>query len=224
MAFRAEEAAQDGFDSALQYLTPQGVDGKTRLEVKNKLIAIVEECGPVIEGYPAWHPFLLETDSANWSPRNPDNSPSFKGLDHTIYFQNGIITCPYGEKTVTNLIDNIGKLNHPDAYFTCEEITDISLYAANAFPLLIKCNWYKECKEFDNTFSMRTALGLMLEREIPNWRRAVYCESWEDMRGAAMGYPHGARSSLFVNQATGQQIKNFWNQILKSGVLGESRD
>jgi hypothetical protein len=224
MAFRAEEAAQAGFERAVQYLIPNGADSNLRLKVKSKLLDIVEECGPVVEGYPGWHPFLVESDSANWSPMTPNDLPSFRGLDHTIYFQNGILTCPYGEKTVKSLIEKVGGLTHRDAYFTFEEITDVTLYHENAVPLLIKCKWLVEWKEFDNTFTMRTALGLMLEREIPNWRRAAYCENWEDMRGSVMGYPHGARSSLFVNQITGQQIKNFWNQIFKSGLLGDSRD
>ncbi|WP_032696835.1 hypothetical protein [Raoultella planticola] len=223
MAFRAEEAAAANFENAYRYLVLQGSNHETRLKVRAKLEEIVEECGPVVDGYPAWHPFLLERDKANWAPTVPKNTPSFKYLDHTVYFRNAILTCPY-DHGVDEFIAGIKRLKHRDAYISIEKIDDIALYHENAVPLLIKCHWHiSDDMEEDGTIPAKAAIGLMLESEVPNWRHAVYCESWEDMRGQLMGYPHGARSSLFVNQQTGQKMKSFWNQLIKTGILGKDR-
>lgn len=223
MAFRAEEVAAANFEKAYRYLVPQGATQAMRSDVRRKLEQIAEECGPVVEGYPAWHPFMLERDKAKWSPMVPKNTPSFEYLDHTVYFRNGILTCPYGHG-VEKFIERIKRLKHSDAYISIEKIEDVVLYHENAVPLLIKCHWhFSDRMEEDGTIPSNAAIGLMLESEVPNWRNAVYSESWEDMRGQLMGYPHGARSSLFVNQQTGQKMKSFWNQLIKTGVLGEER-
>ncbi len=223
MAFRAADAAQAGFERAYRTLIPQGADSSERLRVQNKLQEIVKECGPVVDGYPAWHPFMKEADPRSWSPLTPNSLKSFNGLDHTVYFQNGILTCPYGH-AVANLIKQINAFEHKDAEISIERLQDITLYSDQTVPLLIRCNWFGEWKEYDGTFNLRTALGLMLEREIPNWRWAPFSETWENMSSQIIGEPHGARSSLFVNQVTGQQLKNFWNQIIKSGLLGIPKD
>lgn len=223
MAFRAEEAAAANFENAYRYLVPQGSTQVMRSKIREKLEEIVEECGPVVDGYPGWHPFLLERDKANWAPSVPSYTPSFKFLDHTIYFRNGILTCPY-DHGVDEFIEGIKRLKHRDAYISIEKIKDIVLYHENAVPLLIKCHWHiSDDMEEDGTIPAKAAIGLMLESEVPNWRHAVYCESWEDMRGQVLGYPHGARSSLFVNQQTGQKMKSLWNQLIKTGVLGKDR-
>lgn len=223
MAFRSDEAAKDGFERACRYLSPQGASATARQKVRAELESIVSKHGPVVEGYPAWHPFMVESDSSQFSTGVPEKKGSFAGLDHTIYFQNAILTCPYGHAEV-GLIKQIKALSHRDVDFDICKLEGVTLYNENATPLLITCSWNMECMEFDNTFSMKTVLGLLLEREIPNWRNSQYSESWEAMREQVLGYPHGARSSLFVNQTTGQQVKNVWNQIIKSGLFGEPKD
>lgn len=223
MAFRAEEAAQAGFERAYKTFIPYGAGSSERLKVKNKLQEIVKECGPVVDGYPAWHPFMAEADPAQWSPLTPTSLKSFRGLDHTVYFQNGILTCPY-DHAVDNLFKQITALKHDDALISIERLEGITLYNEQAVPLLIRCEWNREWKEYDGTFNLRIVLGLMLEREIPNWRWSPFSESWDSMSGQIMGEPHGARSSLFVNQVTGQKLKNVWNQIIKSGLLGVPKD
>ncbi|MDH8145973.1 hypothetical protein QIG09_17610 [Klebsiella pneumoniae] len=223
MAFRAEELVKANFDKAYRYLVPEGASREMRVAVRDKLEEIVGECGPVVDGYPAWHPFMFDANKTNWAPMTPKSTPAFSYLDHTIYFQNGILTCPYGHG-VEEFIKKVRSLSHKDAGFTIEKIDDVVLYHEEAVPLLIKCNWYFTYEmEDDGTFPARVAMGLMLENEVPNWRTAVYSESWEEMRGQIMGYPHGARSSLFVNQQTGQKMKNLWGQLIKTGLLGEER-
>ncbi|WP_333881216.1 hypothetical protein [Atlantibacter hermannii] len=218
--FRADESAQSGFERACRYLTPEGASPKERVRVREKIEEIITECGPVTDGYPAWHPFLMESDPATFSTGKPNSCPSFKMLDHTVYLTNGIITCPYshGVKELFNAIEAI-HYKHDFVSITIEEIEDVTLYHPQATPILIRCNWAGGLEK-DGTIPLRTALGLMLERELPGWRWADYNQSWESMRDQILGYPHGARSSLFVNQQTGQQMKSVWNQLVKSGLWG----
>ncbi|MCP5647212.1 hypothetical protein NL315_08225 [Klebsiella pneumoniae] len=223
MAFRAEETVTANFEKAYNYLIPNGSSLEERDRIRAILQDIVEECGPVVDGYPAWHPFMLDADRTKWSPVQPENTSAFSRLDHTIYFRDGILTCPYGNGA-DELIETIRSLSHQDAWFSAEKIKDVVLYNESAVPLLIKCDWnFSEKWEDDGTYPAKVAIALMLEYEVPNWRTAIYRESWEKMRGQLMGYPHGARSSLFVNQQTGQKMKNVWNQLINTGLLGEER-
>jgi hypothetical protein len=222
--FRSDESMQSGFERACRYLAPHGASSEERAQIRAKLEKIVSECGPVIEEYPAWHPFLAESDPRNFSVGLPSYCPSFKGLDHTIYLTNGIITCPY-EHAVDELTDSIEDFNRnlycgDVAHITIEEIKDVILYSPQATPLLIRCKWYEGLEE-DGTIRLRAAMGLMLERETPAWRWASFNESWETMKAQILGAPHGARSSLFVNQNTGQQMKSVWNQLVKAGLWGD---
>ena len=62
--------------------------------------------------------------------------------------------------------------------------------------------------------------SLMLEEEVPCWREAQLAETWETMRYYILGSPHGSRSSLFVNQETGQALKNIWKALIHTGMFG----
>ena len=64
------------------------------------------------------------------------------------------------------------------------------------------------------------AVPLMLEVEVPNWRHSEVAECWDTMKPYLLGAPHGSRSSLFVNQETGQVIKSIWNSIINTGMFG----
>lgn len=220
MAFRAEEASDNCFEMAVKQLTPYGSNTKIRTDVRNTLADIAKECGPFVDGYPAWHPFMLETDPLQYTPMVPSQSKSFEYLDHTVYLANGILTCPYPH-AVNPLINSIKSLRHSCAEFTIHKIDNVTLHAEGTVPLLIKCRWFDGLND-DGTVPSRVALGLMLEREVPPWKNTMYSETWETMKGEILGYPHGARSSLFINQQTGQILKTVWTQLVKAELWGES--
>lgn len=52
------------------------------------------------------------------------------------------------------------------------------------------------------------------------WQTAEVAETWESMRSNFLGKPHGKRSSLFVNQETGQGIKKIWESLINTGMYG----
>jgi hypothetical protein len=177
---------------------------------------IRDMCGPVVESYPSWHPLVC-----NHNAENPETTPSnrcgYEGLDHTRYFANGFITCPYGDGQ--NVLDSVEALpRHHAAYITAERL-DVHLYHSNATPILVKCNWEKPLQA-DGMIPLSTAMPLLLEKEVPCWTWAQVAETWETMRPYFLGRPHGSRSSLFVSQETGQAIMKIWDALIRTGMFG----
>ena len=218
MAFRADEAARTGFDSVVNYLVPRPRDADEiqRGRSKELLLNVLNRWGPVVESYPSWHPLVCNHD-----PAHPTTTPvkecGYEGLDHTRYLANGFITCPYGDGQ--DVLDAVAAL--PDHYAASieAEILDVQLYSPNTTPILVTCDW-KGPLETDGTVPLRLAAPLLLEREIPCWRWAQVAETWESMRPYFLGRPHGSRSSLFVNQDTGQAIKKIWEALIHTGMFG----
>lgn len=218
MAFRADEAARVGLEEVVAYLVPRprDVDEVARISSKEALLSIVGDLGPVVDAYPTWHPLVWNHDD-----RHPVTTPSkacgYRGLDHTRFFVNGFITCPYGDGQ--DVIDSVGKLQrHPMAQITAERL-DVQLYNPNATPILVKCEWDKPLGN-DGTVPLAVALPLLLEKELPCWHWSQVAETWETMRPYFIGRPHGSRSSLFVDQETGQAMKKIWNSLILTGMFG----
>ncbi|KKJ75172.1 hypothetical protein WH95_19830 [Kiloniella litopenaei] len=219
MAFRADEAERNGIEKALGYLVPKGVDPATREECKNTILDIIDECGPVVSAYPSWHPIV----SYNKEVRSPVTTPGercgYKGLDHTIYFVNGFITCPYTDgKSVMSSVDTINNSLRPEIAYLSAEKLDVNLYNSGTASILVRCHWGKLGP--NKTIPKSLALPLLLERELLGWEDADYGETWETMRPYFLGMPHGSRSSLFLDQETGQALKKIWNAIIQTGMYG----
>lgn len=218
MAFRADEAARVGYERVLSYLVPRpkDADESERSRSKEAVRDIIDELGPVIDSYPTWHPLVSNHDS-----RHPQTLPcdrsGYRGLDHTKYFAHGFVTCPYDDGQ--QVIDSVEALPYnPAAAITAERL-DVKLYNPGTTPILVKCRWHHPL-EMDGTIPLSIAMPLLLEREIPCWRWAEVAETWETMRHYFLGSPHGSRSSLFVNQETGQGIKKVWNALIYTGMFG----
>jgi len=218
MVFRADEAARTGFEEVMRYLIPRprDADEAQRAGSKAALIEILNEWGPVVDGYPSWHPLVCNHDD-----RNPVTYPTercgYKGLDHTKYFANGFITCPYGDGQ--EVLDLVARLPyHPAASIAAERL-DVQLYNPSTTPILVKCNW-EQPLESDGTIPVSIAVPLILEKEIPCWKWAKVAETWESMRPYFLGTPHGSRSSLFINQETGLSIKKIWDAVIQTGMFG----
>ena len=218
MAFRADEAARIGVEEVEAYLVPRArdADETQRARSREALWDIIDELGPVVDSYPTWHPLVCNHDS-----RHPTTTPSeqcgYTGLDHTRFFAKGFITCPYGDGQ--DVLDSVAALPyHPIATISAEKL-DVQLYNPNATPILVKCNWEKSLG-MDGMIPLSIAMPLLLDKEIPCWQWAEVAETWESMRPYFLGRPHGSRSSLFVNQETGQAIKKIWNALIYTGMFG----
>jgi len=216
MAFRADEAASSGYERARNYLISRQFSPAEREKAEAVLRDIVDECGPVIEGYPTWHPLI-----SNHDDRHPETYPSercgYRGLDHTVCFAHGFITCPYvdGKSVIESALELLG---HGCASISAEQI-DVQFYAPGTVPVLVKCEWSRPL-ETENMVPKSLAVPLMLEKELPAWKWASRAETWETMRPYLLGTPHGSRSSLFVSQETALALKKIYMAMVESGMFG----
>ena len=218
MAFRADEEIKDGREHAEKYLLSRLTDlSPVEFEKsKSTLMDLMDQLGPVIYTYPTWHP-LVSDKRKSYDSLVPNKDCGYEGLDHTIYFANGFITCPYHDGQ--QVLDSVMKLKYnPVAEITAERL-NVKLYASSTDPILVRCNWQKQLAD-DGTIPLSTAIPLLLEKELPHWRTAEVAETWDSMRSSFLGKPHGKRSSLFVNQETGQGIKKVWESLINTGMFG----
>ena len=218
MAFRADEAAREGLKEALEFLLPKHIEisAEERANSRETLLDLVEVLGPAVDAYPSWHPIVR-----NHNPRSPTRSPGsgcgYKGLDHTRYFANGFITCPYGDGQ--EVIDSVRDLPLKYGAVIHAEKLGVKFYHPEATPILVRCHWSKDL-DSNGQIPLRLALPLLLEQELDCWSFAEVAETWETMRPYFLGSPHGNKSSLFVSQETGQAMKKVWETLINTGVFG----
>ncbi len=223
MAFRANEEEQKGYAGLLSTLVGPSIDRDKRQASKDALVDIVDRYGPVVDAYPIWHP-LVAAKHRDSSATTPGEQCGYEGLDHTFLLRNAFITCPYaGVDKVLASVERVAQHPFLDgvAEISAEEI-DAQLYQPNAKPILVKCDWQRRMNR-DGTIPAGVAVALLLEQQVPCWRTAEVGETWKTMCPYLLGRPHGSRSSLFVNQDTGQQIKDIWNAIINTGMFGNLR-
>lgn len=220
MAFRAEEAARIGLERVEEYLVPsaRNTGPEVREQCKEALRLIVGELGPVVDSYPSWHP-LVSQHKPTEPVMVPGTGCGYAGLDHTRYFRNGFITCPYTRERAQLVVDTVNQMKtHPIATLTAE-ILDVPFYSSQATSVLVKCHWGKPLAH-DGMIPAQIAVPLMLEQELKGWLQAERGETWETMRPYFLGTPRGSVSSLFVTQETGQSMKKIWNLVINTGMYG----
>ena len=157
-----------------------------------------------------------------------DGTPDTEdGDDDNDSIVDGSDNCPLLSNSDQLDIDNDGQLvtdsveNLPQNHAAYIEASclDAKLYASGATPILVYCDWKKPLTP-DGMVRQSLAIPLMLEKELPNWKWASCAETWETMRPYFLGCPHGSRSSLFVDQNTGQAMKSIWNKLINTGMYG----
>lgn len=216
--FRANDAAATGREEAIHKYSRNFKQANEREAAASYIDKLIEEYGPVVDGYPSWHPFTAYADADDARDHDPKTDPrGFEGLDHTIYFRNAFVTAPYGG--ADRVIESVQ--SKKNANIDAEEIHDVALYYYGATPVLVTCDGIP--KENDGTISKRFALGSMLSEELPAWSWASCGESWEDMRRYILGTPCGSRSSLFVNQDTGKALREVFVLLNRHGLWGPAR-
>jgi hypothetical protein len=213
--FRANEAAAAGREKAIHIYSRNFKQAHEREAAAAYIDVLIVKYGPVVEGYPSWHPFVYESRSAASMKCAPETRPQgFEELDHTIYFRDAFVTAPYGN--ADRVVQSA--LNKKDGYISAEEITDVPLYNSGATPVLVTCEGIP--KEDDGTITKRFALGSMLSTELPAWTWAECGESWTNMRRYVLGTPCGSRSSLFVNQETGKALREVYELLNRHELFG----
>lgn len=216
MAFRADEAALRGLEQAKSYLIPRRATPADRKRAEDALHEIIETCGPVIDAYPSWHPLVAQHDGRH-PATTPDDSCGYHGLDHTVLFAHGFVTCPYHDGS--RVIESASKIKTPHCAGLEVEELDVTLYNEGTKAILVRCEW-SSTLDLGHLVPKSLAVPLMLEQELPVWRWSERAESWETMRPYLLGMPHGNRSSLFVGQDTALAIKKTYLSLVESGMFG----
>lgn len=211
MEFRGPSAVKRQYEFALGYLTKNLSDpsaGKAALD------DLVNELGPCVDDWPEWHPVYQRAKKTR--DRNLNSIydlPAFKGADHTVYFVRGFVTCPYSDETADRIVKSARELQGIQAYRLSEK-----LYSDSAFPVVVES--YDLTLEPDGTIESRQALAWFLEWISANARGSQVAETWWNIRPYLLGQPHGARSSICVNQHVGGHMRKILEALNESGVFG----
>ncbi len=220
MAFRADEAAENGYQIARRYLvnTP-GIEVSQRRAADRALEDLVDAHGPVVGAYPIWHP-LVPQDNPQWPITTPGDRSGYAGLDHTIYFAHAFVSCPYVDGA--QIIESVERMRDHSCATIVAEPLDVPFYNSGTAPVLVRCEWHQNLAD-RHMVPKRLAVPLMIEQEMRAWHRADFGERWETMRPYLLGEPHGARSSLFVTQDTALAMKRAYMAMVESGMFGPLR-
>lgn len=214
--FREDEARERGFERAKRYLVPREASVQERSQALDALHSLVDELGPVVDWYPSWHPLVGQHDR-HCPVQTPGNQCGYEGLDHTVHFAHGFVTCPY--RDAERIVRSVEKISVPFGANLSAEVLNAPLYNSGTTPVVVRCHWESPL-ELGKLVPKRVAIGLMLDQEVNNWHWSSFGETWETMRGYFLGEPHGARSSLFVSQDTALAMKRIWLALTESGLFG----
>lgn len=215
MAFRSNEAAEMGFQHAWRYLVgtlPQ----ENRQDATQSLEKIVLRYGPVVNSYPEWHPFVCHDRAKDAGYGNR----FFRGFEHFVLLRNAVITCLKEERVqeVKNSIAFFENGIDNDAEILCEQLS-VKFFNRDSTALLITCNWKKWAENVSIFIPKKVAVARLLETELPCRHIGNQVESWNYMRPHFLGCPHGSKSSLFVEEETGQAMKTIWTSLVDLGVF-----
>jgi len=215
MEFRAPDIAIEQNTNAIKYLTRNLNDPAAGRHV---LEGIMKELGAVVESYPDWHPILTIPES---STMRFDTSLSqfdvYKGIDHTVRFVRGFVTCPYLESEADKLVTAVNQFDGLHAYRTTG-----SLYSDKAYPVVVEA--LEIALEADGTIRGRDALRWFVEKTTKDAQDAQVAETWWNIRELILGRPHGSRSSLLVNQHTGAHMRKILEALNNSGMFGPIKE
>ena len=215
MEFRSPTVAAQQNATAITYLSKSLRDPAAGRTVVEQLIA---DIGNAIDGYPDWHPILTSPtqDSGEFSS-GLQRTEAYRGLDHTVKFVRGFVTCPYSEVAANQLVGAVNAVPNLEAYRLSKP-----LYSDNAFPVVVVARNVE--LEADGTIRSRDALRWFVSCSASDAANAQVAETWWNIRSCILGTPHGSRSSLFVNQHTGAHMRKILEAMNESGMYGPIKE
>lgn len=215
MEFRAPKVAKELNATAIRYLTKNLSDPDAARLVLDPLMV---QLGNAIGTFPDWHPILTipKRDSREHVSSLFDLD-SYEGIDHTVLFVRGFITCPYSDNTANKLVSRVNSLSGLNAYRLEEP-----LYANNAFPVVVEASDIE--LEDEGTIGSRDALIWFAQETIKEAWNAKVAETWWNIRSLILGTPHGSRSSLIVSQHAGSHMQKILNALNSSGMFGPIKE
>ncbi|MCF8503924.1 MAG: hypothetical protein K9G59_03340 [Caulobacter sp.] len=215
MEFRSPTVAAQQNVAAITYLTKSLSDPAAGRAVVEELIA---ELGNATDRYPDWHPILTCPPRDSREHRSSlQQIGAYGGLDHTIEFVRGFVTCPYSEEDADRLVNAVNAVPNLRAHRLSEP-----LYSDKAYPVVVAA-WNVEL-EGDGTIRSRDALSWFVSLTASEAANAQVAETWWNIRSYILGSPHGSRSSLFVNQHTGAHMRKILEAMNESGMFGPIKE
>lgn len=217
MEFRANQSAARLNGQAADYFTENLSDRVKGLELFNQ---VRERLGNAVESLPDWHPILAaprERPQLHWHASSYSALPTYGPCDHTWEFVRGMLTCPYSEANADKLVEAVNQVQGLNA-----ERLEGALYMDNAYPVVIEA-WEVEL-EADGTIRSRDALAWFVQATVKHAREAQVAETWWNVRYLTLGRPHGARSSLLVNDYTGRHMRKILETLNDSGMFGPIKE
>lgn len=222
MAFRANEATMENRKSAERYLLSnlKELSTQERDASRKYLSDLMDRMGPVIDTYPVWHPLLV--NKSHWTfYRTPHPQNGYSKIDHSVYFRNGFITCPYNQASnygqdVIEAVDALPVINGVKITATKLPVT---LYNVDTTAILIECDWNYSLDPEGN-IQWEAIVPHLLATALDIHKQGMKSFSLEEMMDDyLLGKPCGKRSSLFVGQDTGLRINKMWKMILESQMI-----
>ncbi len=215
MEFRSPTVAAQHNAAAITYLTKSLGDPAAGRKVVEQLIA---ELGNATDRYPDWHPILTAPPRDSIEHRSHlQQIEAYRGLDHTIEFVRGFVTCPYSEEAADRLVSAASLVPNLDAYRLSKP-----LYSDEAHPVVVVALNVE--LEGDGTIRSRDALSWFVSLSASEAANAQVAETWWNIRSYILGSPHGSRSSLFVNQHTGAHMRKILEAMNESGMFGPIKE
>jgi hypothetical protein len=220
MAFRYDEVVAEQRQRAHEYAANSVRDARytndDRARSQIFMEYLLDTYGPLIDRYPDWHPLKPRLNSGNYGGFD----------DHSVTFRDAILFAPYG--------DDKAHWEELSAYakkydLFAEKVEGELFHHPNChlYLLIVPHSMMVEDEE-ENPYIHRTSA---IEALLSNWKRvcgdgerphSFQCwESWDTMRPYLIGSPCGKRSSLFVDEATGQAIKRLYAVIGQAFGLKE---
>lgn len=190
---------------------------------RNELLRLLTQLGPEVDAYPIWHPILSNYSFLKPPPRNaiiqrPGEQCAYYGLDHTRFFRNGFITCPYGTYEQAETIAE-AFTKHLDTVTLTAEVLDIKLYNSDTTPILVTYDWDIPLDQGELIPEL-IALKLMIRQQFKRFREGDSAETWDNMKLFFLGYSNSSKGPLFVSKKTEYRMKKMWNDLIETEVLG----
>jgi hypothetical protein len=215
MEFRSPTVALQQNAKALTYLTKNLKNRAAGCAIVEQLI---EQLGNAVDYYPDWHPILTAPPRKGVEHINSlSQLEIYQELDHTTLFVRGFVTCPYSDDGADKLVSAVNQVAGLNAYRLHQP-----LYAEGAYPVVVVANSVE--LEADGTIRSRDALTWFAQQQVANASSARLAETWWNIRSRLLGGPHGSRSSLFVNQHTGNHMRKILEAMNASGMFGEVKE
>lgn len=181
------------------------------------LCSLSNRYGPPLDFYPTWHPFVRDHD-----PQHPCGFPcdrtGYEGLARVYPYATAFIArvFPYAvEKFLASVTAKKTEWGPLDV-----QPLKLRKYSDDIKPMFLVSFRFPDDLPMqpNGAINMGDAVRLMLTNELKLFGELT--EPWEALRADVLGRPAGARSSILVDQRTGQAMKNLWRTIEAAELFG----